>query len=213
MKLLRSAGLILGLAMFTMAIFAVGSAAAEPTKLCSSNEEHCSKEKTLSGNWLTSFAAPGTKPATGASMSMSSLPTVTCTTSKFNSQELESSGGPLIGKLSYWYNEGCSGTEATGCKMGTVVESPSSLPVEIVNTSGGNGTIKVTKPLLNVECTSPKFQCTFTKATMEFTLTGGAPAKIDTTSALTKTAGACPSTATFKATYSVADPLSVFVTN
>jgi hypothetical protein len=213
MNLFKAVGLVLGLAMLTMAFFAVGSAAAEPTKLCSANEEHCSKEKTLSGNWLTSFATPGTKPTTGASMAMSFLPTVTCTSSKFNSQELKSAGGPLLGKLSYWYNLGCSGTEATGCTMGTVVESPSSLPVEIVNTSGGNGTIKVTKPLLNVECTSPKFQCTFTKTTMEFTLTGGAPAKIDTTSILTKIAGTCPSTATFNATYLVADPTSVFVTN
>ena len=135
---------------------------------------------------------------------MPPFPTVTCKLSKFNGSGLTSIGGPLVGKIIYWYNTECSSTSGTGCTMGTVVESPSSLPAEVVNTTSGNGVIKVTKPFLNVECAGPvAFKCTYTKPVMEFTLTGGAHAKINTSSGLTRTAGTCPVSATFTASYEI----------
>jgi hypothetical protein len=210
MKLLKSAGLVLSLAVAATAFLAVGSAAAEATKFCKANEAKCSAANTLGGSF-TGLAASFTEKPSEASMTMPPFPTVTCKLSKFNGQGFTSSGGPLIGKIGYWYNTECSSTTGTGCTMGTVVESPATLPAEVVNTVAGNGTIKVSSPVLGVECAG--FKCTFSKPVMEFALTGGAHAKITANTTVSKTSGTCPITATFKANYEIWEPSSLFVTH
>lgn len=212
MKSTRLLGLAVIAALLAAAFIGAGTASAVATKLCKANEETCSKENTLPG-WFTGIAANFSEKPTEASIAMPPfLPTVTCKLSKFNGSEFTSAGGPLVGSLSYWYNEECA---PKGCTMGTVVESPSSLAAEIEATSGGNGTIRVEKPVLKVACTgSSNFSCTYTKTVMEFPVIGGSHAKVSTSSTVTKVSGAvCPNQATFKANYEIWEPPSLFVTH
>ena len=69
MKSLKSAGLVLGLAIVATAFLAVGSAAAEATKFCKANEAKCSEKNTLGGSF-TGLAASFTEKPSEASMTM-----------------------------------------------------------------------------------------------------------------------------------------------
>lgn len=222
MRLFKSAGLVLGLALVVTAFLAVGSAAAETTKLCKANEEKCSKENTWALGFENFKGAIGSSPE-GAKLVMPGLLTVECPTGKLAST-LKETAGPLSGEVSKWNMSGCA---PSGCTLTPPKEEETGYSAEVEATGGGEGILTVgLGPKLIAKCAGvgvPKVTCTYTAATMKFNVKGGPGEEgknpqISSAAPMTRVTGEsslpCPATASFVSLYGVVEPgTSMFVTH
>jgi len=221
MKLFKSIGLVLGLALFATAFLAVGSASAVTTKLCRANEAKCSKANTWSVGTESLVGAIG--PASEeAKLVMPGLLTVSCTSGKLGAS-LKETAGALVGELVKWNQSSCIPT-ADSCTLRPPKEFETGYSAEVEATGEGNGVLTVgLNPSLTVICVGAlKILCNYTTPTMKFAIKGGSGGggknpQISSEAPMTragKNSESCPSTATYVSLYQVTVPGSpMFVTN
>jgi hypothetical protein len=213
MKQLKTSGLA---AIVALALASLGASSASASVLCqgapNSGTNVCEAGKYPVGTKLSGSLKTGT-----VATLTNSLGNVTCEKSV------------LIGEL---LNAGSSSTNATGvitsfsfghctrsgqlCTVTTTLESGKNHHAEVLATSGGNGTLVVTKgtngqnPGAFVECGS-FIKCTFTREKASLSVIGGAPATaIANKISLLRSGGLCPSEATWDAEYTLSpSPLYV----
>ena len=220
MKLFKSAGLVLGLALFATAFLAVGSASAT-TKLCKANEAKCSKANTwsLGAESLTGAIGPASEEA---KLVMPGLLTVSCTSGKLGTS-LKETAGALVGEVVKWNQSSCTPT-VDSCILRLPKESEAGYSAEVEATGEGNGILFVgLNPSLTVICQGAlKILCNYTTPTMKFAIKGGSGGagknpQISSEAPMTragKNSESCPSTATYVSLYQVTVPGSpMFVTN
>jgi len=224
MKLLKSTGLILGLALVVTAFLAVGSASAETTKLCKVNEEHCSKANTWS-LFFENFKGATVSAADSSKLVMPGLFTVSCPTGKV-AATLKETTGALTGEVAKWNSFSCA-PSASKCTLLPPKEIETGYSATVTATGGGNGSFVIGgEPILIAKCsgTSPVTTCTYSTAAMKFTVTGGPGGgesknpRLFTETLMAKLPLAsspfCPSNATYVLSYQLVEPGSaVFVTN
>ncbi len=214
MKLLKLVGLVLSLALVATAFLAVGSASAEPTKLCKVNEEKCAKANTYSLKTPETFKGILANSSDFSTLVLLGLTNVKCTSGKLT-LSLAETAGPLAGEVYLWNSFSCTGE---GCSITASPEFETGFAAGIEATSKGNGTLTVTKnPTLVAKCST--FTCTYTASSMKFPIQGGtkSPA-ITSESVMTKVAAksgaVCPNAAVYQSHFTIIEPgLSVFITH
>jgi hypothetical protein len=214
MKLLKSAGLVLSLALIATAFLAVGSASAEPTKLCKVKEEKCSKANVYTLPASESLKATIGKTGDFATLVLLGLTNIKCTGSGKMTVSLAETTGPLTGELVVLNASGCSGE---GCSLTATPEFKTGFAASLEMTTLGSGRLTLTKsPTMVVKCST--FTCTYSASQMRFQVLGGGQAVLTSEAPMEKVAeksGAiCPNGAVFQSHYSVIEPGStLYVTH
>jgi|GEM_PF-3648870 len=223
MQLLKSTGLVLGLALVVTAFLAVGSASAEPTKLCKVNEEKCSKANTyaLSFENFKGATITGTE---SSKLVMPGLFTVSCPTGKV-AATLKETSGALVGEVAKWNSFSCA-PAGNSCTLLPPKEIETGYSAEVTATSGGNGSFVIGgTPTLIANCTgSVKVTCTYNTTTMKFTVTGGPGGGegkyplLSTETVMARVTAlsspSCPFNATYSLLYRMVEPgSSLFITH
>lgn len=215
MKLLKLAGLVLSLALVATAFLAVGSASAEPTKLCKAAEEKCSKANTYT--LPSPESLKGTLEGSGdfATLVLLGVTNIKCTGSGKMTVSLAETTGPLTGELYVLNAFGCTGT---GCSLTASPEFKTGFAASLEATSKGNGLLTLTKsPTVAVKCST--FTCTYSAPLMRFQVLGGAKTAAFTSEApmekvAAKSTPGCANGAVFQSHYTIIEPgTSVFVTH
>ncbi len=193
-------------------MFIVDGPADPVTRLCKQNMSPCLKanrhaigttlEGTLEGNSVFEFLYEG------------KLREPACEGGALTAKTTEA-GKPLIGEV--------SAMSFSKCGAGVCAVEAQSLPyrAEIETTTAGNGTMTLVSggtgsPKIEVNC-GKSFICIYKAASVSFTLTGSASApKLAVSQTLEKDAASeaeCGASMTWKATYKLTKPTSLFVTS
>lgn len=174
-------------ALVAIAAFGSATAAAEPSVLCSANENRCSFANTYTGK-LESTAE------TGAVVDFGEGKKSFCSSSTLNTE------GELKNAVLAF----------SGCSEGCTVSSSYVYATELTATSGGNGKIVLKnggsgQPTFVANCGS---ECKYSATTMELTMAGGAAPSASVLQSFPKVGGGlfCPSSLTLSAGYDFKAP-------
>jgi hypothetical protein len=209
---------ILGIAViaaFSLVAF-VGATTASATRLCSTNTTPC-------GNVYANDTVFTTHLKTGTNAVLTTSggvinPTLTCNTSTVgvtNSNQGGGAGVAVLGRLTSLSFTGCSSVSPTGCSSSATVGSLTGATGAIKYTSGMNGTLQLTPPLVGFHCpVGPNIVlCTFGgSGTVDGTITGGNPAIVHIVNQSIATSGGtlgCPTASTWNAQYQTTVPLYI----
>lgn len=203
--------LLIALAAAVLVVVAAPQAGADA--ICSVNQTPCEAANTKAGGQTYKAALLA---STTATFSTGLGVVITCTTATISgSADKTTEVGPLPMTFASLAFSGCTHNQATVPPNSTCTVTVDGLPYSgDIRASGSSGTgiADIDTFLVTISCATLPSPCSYAASTASLTATGGNPAMLASAGiGLTKAAGSnalCPGTATWNATYSIADPKS-----
>jgi hypothetical protein len=202
---------LLGMAIVAVAAMTafLGAGSASATVLCKTATSPCTGGTYPSGTSITASLKAGTLSELGTS-----LGTIACTKSGTSGKTTSAGGAgvPVTAVIDALTFEECK-LGSTSCTFASLHKPYNA---KIAWTSGSNGNLEVGSsgagnPAVSMKC-GIFINCEFSTANAALGVTGGTPALAEANNiSLSRSGGICPSTSTWKATYSVSAPSPLFV--